>query len=59
MGSHPFNLAIRPQLAVAALAAATWSILPVGARTPAYLYAAAVLVHYIASYDRIAWLLQQ
>ena len=40
-------------------AVATWSFFSVGAGKVAWAYAAVVLAHYVASYDRVLWLVQQ
>ena len=38
---------------------AVWSLLQTGNSSAAYLLAGFTLLHYLISYDRIAWLLQQ
>lgn len=40
-------------------AAATWSMVFVDATTYGIMYGLAVFVHYIASYDRVLWLLRR
>lgn len=50
---------LRLLLELGFFAAATWSLLAVGAVKIGWIYAAVVLLHYIASYDRVIWLMKQ
>ena len=50
---------VRLLLELAFFVSATWSLFAVGAATLGWIYGIAVLVHYVASYDRILWLVRQ
>ena len=50
---------LRLVLEAAFFAAATWSFIVVGATTTGWIYAAVVIAHYVVSYERVAWLIQQ
>ena len=50
---------LRLILELAFFAAAAWSIIAVGTATMGWVYAVAVIVHYIVSVDRVLWLIQQ
>jgi len=50
---------VRLLLELAFFVSATWSLFTVGAATLGWIYGIAVLVHYLASYDRILWLVRQ
>ena len=50
---------VRLLLELAFFVSATWSLFAEGAATLGWIYGIAVLVHYLASYDRILWLVRQ
>ncbi len=50
---------LRLVIELALFAAAAWMLFQLGYSIPAWIFSAAVLVHYLSSYDRIAWLLKQ
>ena len=50
---------VRLLLELAFFVSATWSLFALGAATLGWIYGIAVLVHYLASYDRILWLVRQ
>ena len=50
---------VRLLLELAFFAAATWSLFAMDATTLGWIYGIAVLIHYVISYDRIAWLVRQ
>ena len=50
---------VRLLLELAFFVSATWSLFAVGAATLGWIYGIAVLIHYLASYDRILWLVRQ
>jgi hypothetical protein len=60
-GSAPVRVPgfVRLLLELAFFVSATWSLFATGATTLGWIYGIAVLVHYIASYDRILWLIRQ
>jgi hypothetical protein len=49
---------VRLALELAFFAAATWLLYDAGQATLALIFGAATVVHYVLSYDRIAWLLR-
>jgi hypothetical protein len=50
---------VRLLLELALFGGATWSLFATGATTLGWIYGIVVLVHYVVSYDRVAWLLRQ
>lgn len=50
---------LRLLLELGFFASATWSLFEMEASTLGWILGAAVLIHYLISYDRIAWLLRQ
>ena len=50
---------VRLLLELAFFVSATWSLFAVGAATLGWIYGIAGLGHYLASYDRILWLVRQ
>ena len=50
---------LRLLLELAFFGFATWGLLNAGARLSALIFGGATLVHYLVSYDRIAWLMRQ
>ena len=50
---------IRLILELGLFAAAALMLFELGFNLPAWIFSGAVLVHYVSSYDRIAWLLKQ
>ncbi len=50
---------VRLLLELAFFAAATWALFAAGASTLAWIFGAAVLIHYVVSYDRIQWLIRR
>ena len=50
---------LRLLLELGLFGAAAWMLLDLGYSTLAIIFGVTVLVHYILSYDRIAWLLKQ
>lgn len=50
---------LRLMLELGFFASATLSLFVVGATSLGWIYAAAVFIHYIASYERVRWLIQQ
>lgn len=50
---------LRLTLETGFFAAATWSLIAVGAEKLGWIYAATVTVHYIVSFDRVVWLVRQ
>ena len=51
--------AVRLLLELAFFGAATWSLFVLEATTLGWIFGIMVLVHYILSYDRVAWLIRQ
>ncbi|MDX1418290.1 MAG: YrdB family protein [Candidatus Promineifilaceae bacterium] len=49
---------VRLILELAFFALAAWAIFTAGLPTAGYLFAGLVVIHYLISYDRIAWLLK-
>lgn len=49
----------RLTLELVLFALAAWMLFSLGHSLPAWIFSGLVLVHYISSYDRIAWLLKQ
>jgi hypothetical protein len=49
---------VRLLLELAFFALATWSIFASGLQTVGYLFGIVVVIHYLLSYDRIAWLVK-
>ncbi len=49
---------LRLALELAIFGAATWALFAARAPSWAYAFAAVVIVHYVLSYDRVAWLLE-
>ena len=50
---------LRLTLELGFFAAATWSLFAAGTAKLGWIYAAAVLVHYVVSHDRVLWLVRQ
>jgi hypothetical protein len=50
---------VRLLFELALFALATWALYDAGYRTPAWILGIATVVHYLLSYDRVAWLLEQ
>ena len=50
---------VRLLLELGFFAVATWSFFSVGAGKVGWAYATVVILHYVASYDRVMWLVQQ
>lgn len=50
---------VRLLLEVAFFASATWALFTMDLTTPGWIYGLASLIHYLISYDRIAWLIRQ
>ena len=50
---------VRLILELAFFAAAAYALIATGARELGFVYIVAVIIHYLASYDRIEWLLKQ
>jgi hypothetical protein len=50
---------VRLLLELALFACATWGLYASGATQAALIFGAVVVVHYVISYDRVAWLLRQ
>lgn len=50
---------LRLLLELALFASATWGLYNAGATRYAWIFATIVLLHYLASYDRVGWLLRQ
>ena len=50
---------IRLLLELAFFVASTWSLYATGATTICWIYGIVVFVHYVVSYDRVLWLIQQ
>ena len=50
---------IRLLLELAFFVAAAWSLYALGATTYCWIYGSVVFVHYVVSYDRVLWLIQQ
>ena len=50
---------VRLLLELGFFAAATWSLFAAGGAKLGWIYAATVLIHYVVSYDRVFWLVQQ
>jgi hypothetical protein len=49
---------VRLLLELAFFALATWTIFASGLQTMGYLFGIVVVIHYLLSYDRIAWLVK-
>ena len=50
---------IRLILELGLFAAAAWMWIDLGYSLPAWIFSAAVLLHYVSSYDRVSWLIKQ
>ena len=50
---------IRLLLELAFFGSATWSLFATGLTTLGWIYGIAVIIHYVISYDRVAWLVRQ
>ncbi len=50
---------VRLLLELVIFGVATWSFFAMGATTIGWIFGIVVLIHYIVSYDRIAWLVRQ
>jgi hypothetical protein len=50
---------LRLLLELAFFGFATWGLFNADARLPAWIFGGVVLIHYLVSYDRIAWLVRQ
>lgn len=50
---------VRLLLELAAFAFASWALYAAGGRALAVVFAVVVVIHYLVSYDRIAWLVRQ
>jgi hypothetical protein len=50
---------VRLILELAYFGAATWALFATGLATLGWAYGLAVILHYLASYDRVGWLLQK
>ena len=50
---------VRLLLELAFFASATWSLFTMGATTLGWIYGIVVLIHYVVSYHRVAWLVRQ
>ena len=50
---------VRLLLELAFFGLATWALSSIGARLPALIFGALVVIHYALSSDRLAWLLQR
>ena len=50
---------VRLFLELAFFASATWALFAMDVTTLGWIYGIAVLIHYVISYDRVAWLVRQ
>ena len=50
---------VRLLLELLLFGSAVWMLFNLGFKTPGWIFGVVVLLHYLASYDRIAWLLKQ
>jgi len=50
---------VRLLLELAFFASAIWSLFAMGVTTLGWIYGIVVLIHYVVSYDRVAWLVRQ
>lgn len=50
---------VRLLLELAFFGSATWSLFAMGLTTLGWIYGIAVFIHYVLSYDRVAWLVRQ
>ena len=50
---------LRLLIELAFFAASTWALFAMGLTTLGWIYAVVTVVHYVVSYDRIAWLVRQ
>jgi hypothetical protein len=50
---------VRLIVELAFFSSAAWSLFAVGATMLGWVYCIAVLIHYVVSYDRVAWLVRQ
>jgi len=50
---------VRLLLELAFFASATWALFAMDVTTLGWIFGVAVLIHYVISYDRIAWLVRQ
>ena len=50
---------VRLLLELVFFTSATWSLFAMGVTTLGWIYGITVLVHYVVSYDRVAWLVRQ